>query len=233
MAAFVTLGFYKNRAGITSTADDLRLQGILDEASETVAAYCRRRFLQQTYTEYLGGTNAPNLLLKQAPIAYGSVSVWLDPTGRFDDNPAGAFASSTLLTLGTDYSMVWDGTLGDESEAADSTKVCKSGLIRRISSVWPGAVRLDSGLTGQMVPGSGNIKVTYTAGWTMATIPRAVAGAVCDVATTIERASPYGGLLNSESWQGYSYSLANSATGGKYPQIGSVLQRLNRYRRAV
>ncbi len=128
----------------------------------------------------------------------------------------------------------WDGTLGDESEEADDTRCCKSGLIRRIGTTWPGQFKQDGGLIGQMVPGAnGPIKIVYTAGWTLGTMPRTIVGAVCDIAMAIKRGAKFGGMLNSESWQGYSYSLANPGAAGKYPQPGSLQSKLNRYRRLV
>ncbi len=233
VASFVTLDYAKMWLGIKSSADDLRLQAFLDAASQNVSDYCRRRFLQQTYTDvYVGGTNTSTFALPHSPIT-AVASIHLDNLGRFGQL-AGAFPAATLLTVGVDYMLPFDGFLGDDCDDSNDTTPCvKSGLIRRVDSVWPGETQYDGGLSSRQGPGAGNIKITYTAGWTQDTMPSVIRAAVCQIAGVIKRSAPFGGLLGSESWQGYSYSLQNPQALAKYPELGSTRSFLVKYRRTL
>lgn len=235
MASSVSLDFAKNFLGVTSTTDDLRIQACVDAGSQSVNQYCKRRFTQQTYTHFFDGSLTQNLCLKQSPVLATSASditVYLDPTGRWGTNPDGSFQTATLLVYGTDYAPRIDGTLGDENDdSQDATPVSKCGILYRIGRMWPGRYQYGPGLVGQLAPGAGNIQVTYTAGWTQATLPMSIRIAICQIAGVILRSAPFGGFLQSESWQGYSYSLGIQAING-YPELGTSRANLNPYRRA-
>lgn len=229
MASSVTLDFFKNFLGVSTSTDDLRLQACLDGGSQSANQYCKRRFMQQTDAVYLNGNNTQRIFVQNGPLL--SATVWLDYSGRYGDNPNGSFANPPLI-LGTDYSIPYDGQLGDDcDDSQDTTPVCKASMIQRIGAVWPGRWVRTMGLTGALIPGAGNIKITYTAGWTQDTLPMTVRLAICQIANVILRSAPFGGFLQSESWQGYSYSLGLLAINS-YPELGTSRANLNTFRRA-
>lgn len=230
MASFVTYDFAQSYLGLPATTNPSQFQAFLDTAAQVACDWCDRRFLQQTYTEVYSGNNTSNLLLKQTPVT-NIASLYLD-AGAFYGSVAGAFAASTLLTDGVDYALTFDGYLGSTNEeSADTTLASLTGIVKRIGSVWPGSITYVPGqLISQLTPGVGNIQVTYTAGWTVNTMPMTLRAAICNLAKVIQRSAPFGGQLGSESWQGYSYSLLNG-NSGRFPELGTTRQMLGRYRR--
>jgi hypothetical protein len=130
---------------------------------------------------------------------------------------SGAFGSSTLLTSGEDYAL-------DLTAASFS----RSGILYRIGSVWP-ALRVSSGseLVGGEVPGLGNIKVTYTAGYSTTPDDLKLAGIL--LARVIMLSSSNGGqMVASESLEYYSYSLKGNADAAN--DMHSVQAIVNGYR---
>lgn len=227
MASLVTTNELRTSRGLPlDGADEARLQQQLDWASAEVRRYLSRDISQHTYpaapTDGIGdfgmydGPGRRLLRLRQYPVS-GTVRVWVDATGRFGDNPDGAFASATELVFGTDFAVKWDGCL-----PGTATKCSYCGLLERVGLVWPGRLAHQGGLTTGYVPGSGNIKVTYTAGF--ATIPGDIQQAVCMLAGWIGRSTERGGAITSESLGGYSYSIA-SGTSAEFGDIRRVLSR--------
>lgn len=197
--ALVDLDTYKSLTGVTGSAQDTRLQLLLNAAIAAVRAYCQQHFEQASYTEYHSGNGTRKLALRQLPVT-AITGVWLDPTG-FYDVPATSFTSATQLTEGTDF-VLDRGVDGSTS---------KSGLLLRIGADWPRTqgVRLYGRLAVEQHPAFGNVKVTYTAGY--ATVPGDIQLATCLVAQQMLRASQRGGPLGSERLGDYAYTLASAA----------------------
>lgn len=142
----------------TDTSYDALLKLLLVRCSLQIESYCRRVFGPQTYTnEIYSGTGTPMLSLRQRPIL-SVASVYLDPLAYFGD-ASGAFGSQNLLTEGADngFAVEWDAGPGSQST---------SGLLLMISDIWPQPVGWTFGrLSPAFGPPSGNIQVTYTAGY--------------------------------------------------------------------
>jgi hypothetical protein len=232
--AFVSLQYLKQFMRVTNTADDDNNQIYLDMAFGSVIEYLGIDVAQTTYPAaadggrgdagYYCGNGRKKLVLRQRPITAVS-AVYLDTTGRFDQNPDGAFASSTLLVAGTDYLIPWDGCL-----PGTSTKCCRAGIIERIGTVWPGTYAWTPGrLTAQTLPAQGNIKIAYTAGWPASSIPTPIRGAICQIAASIRRNAKIGGNINSESQGAYSYSLFGPIAN-QWPEIGSIRGMLSTFK---
>ncbi len=232
--SLVSLDYFKTFLKITATTDDAFNQICLDMASASVVAAIGVDVLQTTYpaaaesgrgdSGYYSGNGSRLLILRNWPVT-AVASVYLDPTGRFDENPDGSFAAATLLTYGTDYVIRWDGCL-----PGTTTKCSKQGIIERVGSCWPGGVAYVRGmLTRQPIPAMGNIKVAYTAGYPSTAIPYPIREAVCMLAAYIRRNNRTGGNIQSESQGGYSYSLS-SPMAGQYPELASIRGTLAPFR---
>ena len=232
--AFVSLDYLKQFMRVTGTADDDNNQIYLDMAFGSVIEYLGRDIAQTTYPAaadagrgdagYYRGNGRRRLVLRQTPVTEVSAVYW-DSAGRWGQNPDGSFATATLLVAGTDYAIPWDGCLPNSS-----TQCCYTGLLERIGGVWPVSLAFVPGmLTGQVVPGQGNIKVTYTAGYPATSVPSPIRGAICQVAAWIRRNAKTGGNISSESLGAYSYSLFGPLAQ-QWPEIGSIRGMLSSFK---
>lgn len=234
--ALVTVSAVKTFLGITGTAEDAKLAALVLAADRAIKVDTGCDIESGTYgtsasavtnglgdSGYYSGDNSEMLLLRQRPVT-AVASIYVDDTGRFGDNPDGAFASSTLLTAGTDYVVMWDGTL-----PGATTRCSKCAMVKRLNGLWPGAWRYSRGtINPQLTNQHGNIKVSYTAGYT--TVPADIAYACTLVVAFMRRTVVYAGMNpQSEHYEDYGYSLM-SATQSSIMQIGEVRQILNRYK---
>lgn len=201
-----TLDRVKLRLGIAAadgTQDDLlgMLIGQIDAALSNVVD-CVLDSPPVEATEYYDGTGHDLLQLRRWPVTEVS-EVYLDDSAAYGQAP-GSFASSTLLTNGVDYAVRWD-----------SAGVCLSGHLQRIGSVWTSREWYDdpSVLVPRKVPGAGNVKVKYKAGWT--TIPADLELIAHRFVAAEYRSSDKGGPIQSESLAdgggSYSYTIAANA----------------------
>ncbi len=232
--ALVGLDVWKTRLGVTGTTTDGQLQQFLDEASAMVIDYCGTDFSSRNYPGAVEdgngdsglycGDGSRRFVLRQVPVLYGSLSIWLDNSAEWGTNPDGSFVTATLLTEGRDYVAPWDGCL-----PGTTTKCSRSGIIERINGAWPGMTMFTAGkLVGQYIPARGNIKVAYTAGYT--SVPMAVQSAVMQLATGLKRTAKVGAGIQSESLGGYSYSLAAGGASGAFPELGTIRASLAKFR---
>ena len=200
----VSLGELKQRVGLalTDTTEDGYLPYLIAQASALVENYCRRKFEKQTFTEYRDGTGDPWLCLRQAPV-HSITSVYLDDGGLWGQGDD-AFAAATLLTAGDDYALRVDGTDG----------LSYGGYLYRANGSWPRPKARSPGLlsTFSAPVGTGNVKIVYVAGW--CPVPHDVRLAVLDVCSLARQTVAQGGrLLQSEGYEGYSYSFVGQAAG--------------------
>jgi hypothetical protein len=166
--------------------------------------------------------------MSPGPAVTAITSVYVDNTGRFGENPDGAFAAATLLVEGRDYVLQVDGCLPNSS-----TPCSYSGILLRIGSTWPIGTAYDGRVTSATAPIHGNIKIAYTAGF--ATVPRDVRNACLMLATANHRNADKGGAVSSESLGGYSYSLNGSANGSasSFPEFGSIRAMLRPFKEVL
>lgn len=154
-------------------------------------------FYARRLTEYYKGTGTPELVLLERPVQ-SITSIYEDDTGYYGQG-SGAFASTTLLTEGSDYAL-------DLKNAAISL----SGIVVRLGGVWANVTARGAGLLGaEPLPGRGNLKVTYTAGYTE--IPADITLAIHQMVAEIRVSGPVGGGLTGEHMDYYSYSRASAA----------------------
>ena len=157
-------------------------------------------YFSQAITEFYAGNNTPRLPLLQLPVqSIGSV---YEDAGAYYGEASGAFASTTLLTAGTQYCLLRDN--------GSATEKSTSGLLLRIGSRWPAAQETLQGmLVGGKVAGLGNIKVTYTPGYEI--VPADIILATNQVVARLMQSAAMGGGLASESLDYFSYSRMSAA----------------------
>lgn len=212
--ALSTLPSLKTYLKLTTSAEDVSLQQYLDAAIGAVIRYCGWQIESADRVEFYSGNNRKELILRCRYVT-NLVDIWVDPSGYYGDGP-NAFADATKLVRGTDYVLVRD----DQK----TPSVGGSGVVRRIGAIpaagfgvlgysggfWRMGLGGLSGLGWASVwpAGDGNIKVSYTAGFT--NIPPEITTAVNSLAATIRLFSPNGRPMASESYIDYSYTLLTS-----------------------
>lgn len=244
--ALATLENFKLVLGETGSANDAVNQLYLTAADTAVKSYLQRGKDKTAFsawpetgeaTIYLSGTGTPLLVFPFTPITT-LTSIHLDLDGYYGTT-TDAFPASTLQVEGTDYAMVRD----------DGTGASASGLILRlaVSSATGGSAGVlgwddsDFSSFGQMptlTAGRGRpvwprvngcLKIKATCGF--ATVPTDLSMAVIEYAAFLRRSAPLGGAaVNSENLRDYSYSLDNAAAANSVPALGSIRQKLARYR---
>lgn len=239
--AIVSVAQVKAFLGITSTTEDVRLQALVNAVDASIKRYLGRDIERGVYAPggtstpvqngigdsgYYSGDNSRFLILRQRPLVTVT-SIYLDSTGRYGDNPDGAFASDTLLVAGTDYVVKWDGLLPGEN-----TRCSYSAIVERIGSVWPAAWRYSAGtINPTLGDNQGNIKVTYTAGYSVA--PPDIQYAASLLVARMRRTSVYGtGHLEMERYEDYMYKLAPVTTAMLH-QVGELNQLLSKHREII
>ena len=207
--ALITTATVKTLLGITAGGEDTKLDLLCNYVDAGIKDYIGLDIEATTYPGaatngkgdggYYSGDDSRFLITRQRPIRTVT-ALHLDPTGRWDQNPDGSFATATLLTAGTDYAIRYDGYAG-------MAAVSNCGIIERIGQVWPA---LYAWRRGAILPdqqeGQGNIKVAYTGGWS--TVPPAITQAAALWVSYMRRIQPQGGNVVSESMGSYSYSVA-------------------------
>lgn len=240
--SLTTLPKVKAFLGLHNVAtEDVKLSQILGGVEDAVRAYLGRGRRQSGFTvwpesgaatEYYSGTGTRDLVLRHSPVT-AVASVYLDSGGYFGDG-TNAFASTTLLTAGSDYVLVKD----------DGSSGSAVGILRRIGGVsgvslndewhWqPREHGRGNTLSAARAPfwpmGTGNLKVTYTAGFTI--VPDDIQMAIWQMVSFVKAGAKYGGQLpGSESLGEYSYSLMSQALTSGTAQLMDVRKTLGYYR---
>lgn len=198
----------KCRMGITTTSNDGVIAAILDGVESVIENVIGSPVLQDATarTEYYDGVVGQRLKLRFRPVVKASLEVFVDDDGAYGDGPGTPFDTDTEWTLGTDFDLM-DVRNG----------YSQSGVLVCLNGLWPVTwnrkpTRLASTLVGEYGP----IKVNYKAGWAADDIPSALIQAAYLEAITIFTMSvgrngnvPTGLLMQSESLNGYSYSLGS------------------------
>ncbi len=218
--ALTTVPKVKLHLGITSNDLDGQLAQFVEQADALIKNELSIDVEQSTYTEFYPGNGSPQLLLNHTPVQ-SITSAYEDPDAYYGEAP-GAFASNTLLTAGVDYCLVRDN--------GSATEKSSSGILLRIGTAWPNiSAKLAGMLTSSPMPGLGNVKVTYVAGY--ASVPYDLILACNLLVASIKRNAPHGGPISSESLDYYSYQLAGSQDSDA--DLASVKRILANYKRWV
>ncbi len=186
----VTLAEVKRQLGITGSSDDVLLNQLISQARAHAEGIAGRKFGSHDFVEFYDGTGSPHLILNQSPVI-AVTKVRLDQSGHFGQRP-GTFGDDTILAEGVDYS--WHGQ-----------------VLYRINGWWPAVIRdrfFD--VSHEKVPATGNIKVSYSAGYEC--VPADVKDAIIQL-VGLRFENPDGREAVSESLDYYSVSYGMRQSG--------------------
>lgn len=181
------------------TQEDKKLNFLLEQATDWIAELLNRPGLfYKSRTEYYAGTNRATLLLRSRPVyTTPTIQVWVDEGGFFG-SVDGSFGDSDEKTYGDDFAL--------QIDQDDGTS--RSGILVRIKGVWPRPVQRSRGLLAPYVGRAfGNVKVTYTAGYTVDTLPSLLRQACNTLVSKMRYLFPLGMELSSESYEERSISI--------------------------
>lgn len=185
--ALITLADYKTFEGITGTAQDTRLQLIIDAATAWVETYCGRDFEASSKTEtHSGGTSTIRLL--SPPInSITSISV-LSSTGT---------VSGTIATT----EILYDSETGILSTVGPVVAPAYSDEALLLGTVFECPI---------FPPGFRNIQVVYNGGYSGA-VPKDLQMGVFAVVDWMSATRGTAVSMKSETIGAYSYNKDDSA----------------------
>ena len=180
------------------TSEDVKLALLIEDASRWIGEILDRPGLsKRERTEYYNGTGTQKIVLKSRPVfTTPTIAVYVDESGFFG-SVSGAFSSSTALTYGNEFCL--------DIDQDDGTS--RSAILIRIRNLWPEpAVRQRGYLTPFLGEGFGTIKVVYTAGYTVDTLPAQFRLAMTFLVAKMRQVLPLGFPLTAESYEERSMS---------------------------
>ncbi len=183
-------------------SEDGLLLFLLEVASSWIEELLDRKLFIKSRTEYYSGTGTSKLLLKSRPVYTSpTIAVSVDDGGYYGE-PSGAFDSNTALTYGTDFAIQLDP--GEDG-------VSRSGILVRKSNVWSRPSARRQGLLSPYIGEAyGNIKVVYTAGYSVDSLPVTLRLACNLLVARLRYVFPLGIELGTESFEERSISIISS-----------------------
>lgn len=173
-------------------------------------------------TEFYEGNNTQNLILNNRPaFSTPTPAVYLDEGANFGAT-SGAFAGTSLLTYGEDFCLWIDQEDGISS---------KRGILIRINDVWPLPYWRRTGfLTPYVGQNPGSIKVTYTAGYTVDSLPSSIRFAADTLIIRMRKFFPLALEMTGESYQERSINWAGDRRDYLMAPIKPILHRYKNWR---
>lgn len=200
---------------LSDSSQDTFLAQLLDDVWETVQGWCNRKFASQTYTEYYDGTGRQELLLRKRPLT-AIDGVWMDQIGFYGQGPGGFDPVQTLLQPGTDYF----------AENFEQNETNPSKLVM-ITNPWAfGVLSVGEPIGGPRSVwylGRGNVKVTYTAGYT--TCPNDLELACFQLCAMVKNSRPIGDFKGSVTMGKTAYQIVTNEQSQEVGRIRSILGR--------
>lgn len=212
----------------SNTNYDKNLLFYAEQATGLLEEYLGRpgELAKRERTWYYPGTGTQKLLLKHRPVYQSPTpQVFVDESGFFGAS-SGSFNSQTELTYGdpnNGFVVNWD----TEGESG-AQSLSRSALLVRTGGYWPRPRVRQWGLLSPFMGRSwGNVKVIYTAGYTLDTLPAIFRLAANQTIARLAYLFPLGMELGSESYEERSISIAADQ---KDYILGPARQYLSQYR---
>lgn len=186
-----------------NTEEDLNLSFYIEWASRWIEdLLCRPDLEKKERIQYYNGTGTLNLILRCRPVyTTPTIVVRVDQGGYFGAVSGSFNNSGDLLTYGQDYVLNVDQDDGTS----------RSAILYRIGNFWPKQSYRQGGLlTPYLGVSPGSIQVTYTAGYTVDTLPAMFRMACNTLASRMRNYYPLAQELNSESYEARSLSYQGS-----------------------
>ncbi len=167
-------------------------------------------------SEYYNGTGTQKILLRARPVFQSPLPrVFVDQGGNYGATSGAFTQQDSELTYGSTFGIVWDREDGTQS---------KSGILYRINAYWPKPNVRQWGLLSPFIGDSfGNVKVIYTGGYTVDTLPAVIREAANFIVAQLDYLWPLGVQLASESYEERSISLVNFRKERILAQARSIL----------
>lgn len=219
--AIVTATIWQSWSGITVTGAELTsLTSICSQVDAAIKSRLRRTIESASYSLVLPAPVTLNLILaRYAPIAVSGFAISVNYNAQGDPS---AFTSNDLLTMYRDYLL---------DVGPDNTTYSLSGLVTNLKGPWGLQYwRPNYSIASQATPIPGAILAVFTGGY--ATVPDDIVAAACEAVSKIRKTRQAGSGVQSESWNGDSYSLASTAfTSGILgdPMIAGLLNPYMNY----
>lgn len=188
-----------------NTSEDTKIWFFVEYASQIILELLNRQnIFIASRTEIYNGTNTPRLVLNSRPVYTSpTIRVWVDGSANYGSS-SGAWASNTELTYGEDFCL--------QVDQVDGTS--RSAILVRLKKVWEKKfARASYYLTPFIVPDTGSIKITYTAGYTVDNLPADFRFAVNLLVTKMRYIMPLGMELSNESYEERSISILGQQKG--------------------
>jgi len=182
--------------------EDKKLLFLIEMASDWIEEYTNRKFFWKSRTEYYDGTGTQELRLRARPVyTTPTIAVRVDEGGYFG-SVTNSFGTNTALTYGDDFALRLDQEDGTSS---------RSGILVRIDDIWPRPRIRQRGLLSPSIGrGYGTIKVTYTAGYSVDTLPATIRLACNLLVARLRVILPLGAESTSEGYEDRSISIVTS-----------------------
>lgn len=184
----------------TDTSEDVKLNFLIEMASVWIEEYLDRPLFYRTRTEYYRGSGRKKLLLRARPVfTTPPIEVYVDESGLYGSADDAFNAADTGKVYGEDFALQIDQPDGSS----------RSGILLYTNGYWPmPGVRSQGMLSPYLGDSVGNVKVIYTAGFTIDALPAKLRLACITLIARLRHFFPLGLELNSESYEERSISWA-------------------------
>lgn len=196
---------------------DKKLSFLNEHAANIIEELLDRDFTYKTRTRYYDGTGTQKLCLRHRPVypapptGFSTLAVVIDEAGYYG-TASGGYTGDALV-YGDDYALKIDQDDGGS----------RSAILLRLGAVWPKPSQRQGGyLTPFIGQDTGSVKVTYTAGYTVDTLPAVFREAAGLLIARMNSLWPLGLPLNSESYG----DSAGSVGMGYFNQYKDILTGL-------
>lgn len=187
-----------------NTAQDSKLLILNTVVGEWLGEWLNRPgFDLKARTEYYDGTGTQNLLLRSRPVyTTPTVQVFADSNGNWGSTSGSFDTATTELVYGDDFALRLDP--GEEGRS-------RSGILVRLNAYWDKPSVRQRGLLSPFIgQANGNVKVVYTAGYTVDSLPAQLRMAANLLVARLNYVWPLGVELGSESYEERSLSIITS-----------------------
>ncbi len=181
--------------------EDGKLLILIEQASRIIDEFLGRQVPElKSRTEYYLGTGTQKLLLRQRPVFTSpAIQVFRDETGYWGSSSGSFSIPDSTLTYGEDFALQIDQEDGSS----------RSGILYKINGIWERpSVRMRGFLSPFIGTANGNVKVVYTAGYTMDTLPSPIRFACNLLVARMRHLFPWGMETNSENYSEVSYGAS-------------------------
>lgn len=203
----------------TDSSQDDALNQLADQIWGVVCRYTGRQLDAPAapVTEYYDGSGTQYVYLRQRPVT-SVTSLYMDQNGYYGQAPNGFDPTLSLLTQGTDYYV--ENFVQDERNPS---------RIVMITNPWAFGILFIGepiGAPRNIWPiGQGNIKVTYTAGYTQC--PDDLELACFQLIAMVKNSRPIGQFKGQVTMGSAAYTLLNDMSN---PAVGGIRSTLAAYK---